>query len=74
MTTHEERSAGIKSIRSEGPVSTTLHNLVQTLSVKLDSAARYELYEQDARREALGPDVWDEVSLAWVPGAPRLRD
>jgi hypothetical protein len=36
-------------IRSEEPVDNTIHNLVQTLSVKLDSAARYSLYRDDAR-------------------------
>lgn len=89
MTTHEERSAGIKSIRSEGPVSTTLHNLVQTLSVKLDSAARYELYEQDARREGFEGcgDVFARLAImeqesiqrllgsiqAILPGDPRSK-
>ena len=33
--------------------------------------SEYAAYDH-ARREALGPDVRDEVSLAWVPGAPRL--
>src|SRR5829696_8475486 len=36
---------------SESPVSNTVHNLVQTLSVKLDSAHRYGLYQEDAVRE-----------------------
>jgi rubrerythrin len=38
-------------IRLEGPVDNTVHNLVQTLSVKLDSSARYSLYQEDARRD-----------------------
>jgi hypothetical protein len=38
-------------IRSEGPVDNTVHNLIQTLSVKLDSAARYMLYQEDAHRD-----------------------
>lgn len=42
---------GIERIRSEKPVSNTFHNLVQLLNVKLDSAARYGLYEQDAYEE-----------------------
>jgi hypothetical protein len=37
--------------QSESPVSDTIHNLVQTLSIKLDSAHRYGLYQQDAIRE-----------------------
>jgi hypothetical protein len=40
----------IEKIRSEEPVDNTIHNLVQTLSVKLDSAARYSLYRDDARK------------------------
>jgi hypothetical protein len=39
-----------ETIRSEEPVDNTIHNLVQTLSVKLDSAARYSLYRDDARK------------------------
>jgi rubrerythrin len=38
-------------IRGEEPVKNTIHNLVQTLSVKLDSAARYGLYQEDAKRD-----------------------
>jgi hypothetical protein len=47
----EEATASDASerIRSEEPVDNTIHNLVQTLSVKLDSAARYSLYREDAR-------------------------
>jgi rubrerythrin len=41
--------ATIERIRIDGPVKNTLHNLIQTLSVKLDSAARYGLYTEDAR-------------------------
>jgi hypothetical protein len=33
-----------EQIRGEEPVKNSIHNLVQTLSVKLDSAARYGLY------------------------------
>jgi hypothetical protein len=36
---------------SESPVGNTVHNLVHTLSVKLDSAHRYGLYQEDAVRE-----------------------
>lgn len=38
-------------IRSEEPVQNTIHNLIQTLSVKLDSSARYGLYQDDARKD-----------------------
>ena len=37
--------------RSESPVGNTIHNLVHTLSVKLDSAHRYGLYQDDAVQE-----------------------
>jgi rubrerythrin len=36
-------------IRTDGPVKNTLHNVIQLLSTKLDSAARYGLYQDDAR-------------------------
>ena len=39
----------IDQIREAGPVQNSIHNLIQTLSVKLDSAARYGLYQEDAR-------------------------
>jgi rubrerythrin len=42
---------GMEKIRTEQPVQNTIHNLVQTLSTKLDSAARYGLYTDDARRD-----------------------
>jgi rubrerythrin len=40
-----------EQIRTEEPVKNTFHNLVQTLNVKLDSAARYGLYQEDARND-----------------------
>jgi rubrerythrin len=40
-----------EQIRAEEPVKNTIHNLVQTLSVKLDSASRYGLYQDDARKD-----------------------
>jgi rubrerythrin len=40
-----------EQIRTEEPVKNTFHNLVQTLNVKLDSAARYGLYQEDARKD-----------------------
>jgi rubrerythrin len=43
--------ASMERIRSEQPVENTVHNLVQTLSIKLDSAARYGLYVEDARKD-----------------------
>jgi rubrerythrin len=43
--------AMLERIRIDGPVKNTLHNLIQTLSVKLDSAARYGLYAEDARAD-----------------------
>ena len=41
----------IEQIREAGPVQNSIHNLIQTLSVKLDSAARYGLYQEDARAD-----------------------
>lgn len=41
----------IELIRQEQPVKNSIHNLIQTLSVKLDSAARYGLYQEDARED-----------------------
>jgi hypothetical protein len=35
----------------EAPVNNTIHNLVQTLSVKLDSSYRYGLYQEDAVKD-----------------------
>lgn len=43
--------SSMESIRTEQPVKNTVHNLVQTLSIKLDSAARYGLYIEDARKD-----------------------
>ena len=42
---------GMEQIRTEEPVKNTIHNLIQTLSTKLDSAARYGLYQEDARKD-----------------------
>jgi hypothetical protein len=44
----------IELIRQEQPVKNSIHNLIQTLSVKLDSAARYGLYHEDAREDGFG--------------------
>lgn len=44
-------ASGTEQIRAEAPVKNTFHNLVQTLNVKLDSAARYGLYQEDARKD-----------------------
>jgi len=46
-------AAGIEQIRTEQPVKNTVHNVVQTLSTKLDSAARYGLYQEDARQDGM---------------------
>jgi rubrerythrin len=40
-----------EKIRTEQPVVNTVHNLIQTLNVKLDSAARYGLYQEDASKD-----------------------
>jgi hypothetical protein len=41
----------IEKIREAKPVENSLHDIIQTLSIKLDSAARYDLYQEDAREE-----------------------
>lgn len=38
-------------VRTAEPVVNTVHNLIQTLNVKLDSAARYGLYQEDAQKD-----------------------
>ncbi len=38
-------------VRTEEPVKNTVHNLVHTLSAKLDAAARYGLYQEDAKKD-----------------------
>ena len=38
-------------VRSEEPVKNTIHNLIHTLSVKLDAAARYGLYQEEAGKD-----------------------
>jgi hypothetical protein len=56
--------ASMERIRTEQPVETTVHNLVQTLSIKLDSAARYGLYVEDPRRDGYDDraEVFERVS------------
>lgn len=41
----------IELIREAKPVQNSIHDLIQTMSVKLDSAARYGLYQEDARED-----------------------
>ena len=41
----------IELIREAKPVQNSIHDVIQTLSVKLDSAARYGLYQEDARED-----------------------
>jgi hypothetical protein len=48
-----EMATGLEQIRTEQPVKNSVHNLIQTLNVKLDSAARYGLYQEDARKDGL---------------------
>jgi rubrerythrin len=47
----QEVRAMSERIRTEQPIKNTIHNLIQTLSVKLDSAARYGLYQEDAQKD-----------------------
>jgi hypothetical protein len=41
----------IEQIREAQPVQNSIHDLIQTLSIKLDSAAWYGLYQEDARED-----------------------
>ena len=50
-----QTEATLERVRVDGPVKNTLHNLIQTLSIKLDSAARYGLYTEDARIDGYQP-------------------
>jgi hypothetical protein len=62
-------SEGAAGAPSESPVSNTVHNLVQTLSVKLDSAHRYGLYQEDAIREG-----HEDCAQVFVDIAARERE
>jgi rubrerythrin len=52
--------ATMEKIRTEQPVKNTVHNLVQTLSIKLDSASRYTIYQEDAKK-----DGFDDCAKVW---------
>ena len=41
----------IDGILSDRPVVNSLHDVIQTLSMKLDSAARYGFYSEDAHSD-----------------------
>lgn len=43
--------ATLERIRMDGPVKNALHDVIQLLSIKIDSAARYGLYQEDARAD-----------------------
>jgi len=43
--------ASIDRIRHDGPIKNSMHDIIQTLSIKIDSAARYGLYVEDARAD-----------------------
>jgi hypothetical protein len=47
----QEEDVSIELIRTAGPVANSVHDLIQTLSVKIDSVARYALYQEDARED-----------------------
>lgn len=40
----------MEDIREEEPMSNYNHDLIQLLSVKLDTVARYDLYKKDAEQ------------------------
>jgi len=61
----------METIRKTEPMQNINHDLIQLLSVKLDSAARYELYKKDAEGNAelqrlfdrLGSDEMKHIEL-----------
>ena len=69
----------IEQIHIERPVTNTFHNVIQCLSVKLDSAARYGLYADDAREDGMPEcaEMFEELAaqeraqierlLGWLP-------
>jgi hypothetical protein len=59
----------IEQIRHAGPVQNSIHDLIQTLSVKLDSAARYGLYQQDAQE-----DGFDDCAVLFARLADTEQD
>jgi rubrerythrin len=46
-------ATGLERIRTQRPVTNTVHNLIQTLSVKTSSAACYGLYQDDAQEDGM---------------------
>ena len=57
-------SMTLEQIHTERPVTNTFHNIIQTLSVKIDSAARYGLYADDAREDGMSDctDMFHELA------------
>lgn len=51
----------MEMIRKTEPMKNMNHDLVQLLSVKLDSAARYELYKKDADGNANLQRLFDQL-------------
>lgn len=46
-------SMTLEQMHTERPVTNSFHNIIQTLSIKIDSAARYGLYADDAREDGM---------------------
>lgn len=51
----------METIRKTEPMQNVNHDLIQLLSVKLDSAARYELYKKDAEGNAELQRLFDRL-------------
>jgi hypothetical protein len=62
-------SMTIEQIHTERPVTNTFHNIIQTLSIKIDSAARYGLYADDARSARSSAPTHRPMSRACAPRA-----
>jgi hypothetical protein len=63
-TKASDRSCRSRKDCFEQPVKNTIHNLIQTLSVKTSSAARYVLYQDDARQGGMddGADLFARLA------------
>lgn len=64
----------METIRRTEPMENVNHDLVQLLSVKLDSAARYELYKHDARGSPHLQQLFDRLRQDDLHHVQMLRE
>lgn len=55
-------SATLDQLRASKPRSNMFHNLIHAMAIKLDSAARYSIYINDAEQESCHDcvEVWQK--------------